>query len=280
MHANRGIHNLEKIQSLPRAATLFKPASTITMASVASFASFLVSKTSTDSENKPSEGELIATNSKLRKQVTVLEAENAKLKAENAQLKKRKATSSVVSTDTDTSSAPAAKKRKTSTDASAGGPTTQKLKTPGQCKKLFDKWSKAAMRESSKHKIVNGGYGGELYTVTVKETTPWMVADFQAMFAGQGVKIQPTPGNKPTSQITILDFGTFGNIEKLFAECGGSASIAQDGYKAQSWRSRSFSKSYRNGDLGAELQKLQVHFNKSKLSVHLLFTFGTTDMDY
>jgi hypothetical protein len=246
---------------------------------MASIASFLVSKTSTDSENKPSECELIATNSKLRQQVTALEAENAKLKAENAQLKKRKVSPAVDSTDTDASSGPATKKRKTGADASSG-PTTQKLKTPGQCKKLFEKWSKAAIRESSKHKITNGGYGGELYTVTVKETTPWMVADFQAMFAGQGVKIQPTPENKPTSQITILQFGTFGEIEKLFAECGGSAIIAQDGYKAQSWRSRSFSKSYRNGDLSAELQKLQVHFNKSKLSVHLLFTLETTDMDY
>jgi hypothetical protein len=51
--------------------------------------------------------------------------------------------------------------------------------------------------------------------VTVKETTPWMVADFESMFAGQGVKIQPTPSNKPTSQITILEFGTFADIEKL-----------------------------------------------------------------
>jgi hypothetical protein len=252
-----------------------------------SIASFLVAKKSTDSENKPSEGELIATNSKLRQQVTVLEAENVKLKAENvklkaenALLKKRKVSPTVASTtDADTSSGPAAKKRKTGADASAAGPTTQKLKTPGQCKKLFEKWSKAAIRESSKHKIVNGGYGGETYTVTVKETTPWMVADFQAMFAGQGVKIQPTPETKPTSQITILEFRTFGEIEKLFADCGGSATISQDGYKAQSWRSRSFSKSYRNGDLGAELQKLQVHFNKSKLSVHLLFTLETTD-DY
>jgi hypothetical protein len=245
---------------------------------MASIAAFLVSKPSSD-ENKPSEGELIATNSMLRKQVTALEAENAKLKAENVLLKKRKASPAVDNTSEDVSSGPATKKRKTIQDASSG-PSTQKLKTPGQRKKLFEKWTKAAMRESSKHKIVNGGYGGELYTVTVKETTPWMVADFQAMFAGKGVKIQPTPENKPTSQITILEFGTFAEIEKLFAECGGSASITRDGYKAQSWRSRSFSKSYRNGDLTAELQKLQIHFNKSKLSVHLIFTLETTDMDY
>jgi hypothetical protein len=201
------------------------------------------------------------------------------LKAENALLKKRKASPAVDSTTEDAPSGPATKKRKTVEDPSSG-PSTQKLKTPGQRKKLFEKWSKAAIRESSKHKITNGGYGGELYTVTVKETTPWMVADFQSMFAGQGVKIQPTPENKPTSQITILEFRTFADIEKLFAECGGAASISQDGYKAQSWRSRSFSKSYRNGDLTAELQKLQVHWNKSKLSMHLLFTLETTDMDY
>ena len=128
-------------------------------------ASFLVSKTSADSENKPSEGELIATNSKLRQQVTLLETENAKLKTENALLKKRKVSPAVASTSEDASSGPATKKRKTGADASSG-PTTQKLKTPGQCKKLFEKWSKAAIRESSKHKMVNGGYGGERYMVT------------------------------------------------------------------------------------------------------------------
>jgi hypothetical protein len=231
---------------------------------MASIAPLLVSKTS--SESKPLEGELIAENSKLRQQitekfqqVTTLQAENAKLKAENAQLKKRKASSAMDSTGADASS----------------GPATKKLKTPGQRKKLFEKWSKAAIRESSKHKIVNGGYGGDLYTVTVKETTPWMVADFQSMFAGQGVKIQPTPDNKPTSQTTILQFGSFEEIEKLFAECGGSAIITRDGFKAQSWRSRSFCKSYRNRDLDAELKKLQVHFNKSKLSVQLQFTLET-----
>jgi hypothetical protein len=116
--------------------------------------------------------------------------------------------------------------------------------------------------------------------VTVKETTPWMVADFESMFAGQGVKIQPTPSNKPTSQITILEFGTFADIEKLFTDCGGSATIAQNGYKAQNWRHCSFSKSYHNGDSEAQLEKLQVHFNKSKMSLQLLFTFDTTDEEY
>jgi hypothetical protein len=221
----------------------------------------LVSKN--DSENKPSEDELVAANSKLRQQVTTLTAENAKLKTENAQLKKRKAS--------DSTGAAA---------SSSSAPATKKPKTPAQRTKLFEKWTKGAIRESGKHKIINGGYGGDTYTVTVKETTPWMVDEFQSMFAGQGVKIQPTASNKPTSQITILEFGTFSDIEKLFAECGGSASIARTGYKAQNWRQRSFSKSYHNGDSEAQLEKLQVHFNKSKMSLHLLFTLETADGDY
>jgi hypothetical protein len=74
---------------------------------MASIASFLDSKASSD-EDKPSEGELIATNSKLREQVTALEAENAKLKAEDVLLKKRKA-SPLGSTSEDVSSGPATK---------------------------------------------------------------------------------------------------------------------------------------------------------------------------
>jgi hypothetical protein len=98
-----------------------------------------------------------------------------------------------------------------------------------------------------------------LYTVTVKEGTPWTVADFESTFAGKGVKIQPTRENKPTSQITILRFGNFDEIAKLCTEVtGGAASIIAR-------------------DLPAELMSLEVHFNKSKLSLHLQITLETDD---
>jgi regulator of replication initiation timing len=231
---------------------------------MASIAPFLVSKASAENaENtKMNQGDLIVENTKLRQQVTTLQSENAKLVSENAQLKKRKAGAS--------------------TTADTSEPASKRFKTPGQRTKLFEKWAKSLTRESSKHKITNGGCFNDTYTVTVKEGMPWTVADFESIFAGKGVKIQPTRENKPTSQITILRFGDFDEIAKLCAEVTGGAAciIAQDGYQAQSWRSRSFCKSYRNGDLSAGLKSLEVHFNKNKLSLHLQFTLETDDEDY
>jgi regulator of replication initiation timing len=132
--------NIEKIDHILASSLIHnitKPVDAITMASLAP-----IFNTKNDSENKLSEGELVAANSKLRQQVTTLEAENAKLKSENAQLKKRKASDSTGA----------------AASASSGPPATKKPKTPAQRTKLFEKWTKGAIRESSKHKIINGGY--------------------------------------------------------------------------------------------------------------------------
>ncbi|CAB9518371.1 expressed unknown protein [Seminavis robusta] len=192
--------------------------------------------------------ELLTENTKLRK-------ENAALKKENAELKKRKR----------------------SDDAGAVPPSSsKKAKTPSQRKKLFEKWAKAAARESAKTKMSN--YDGMMpYTATVKETTPWTVADFESLFCTDnnnnngGVKLQPTPTNKPTSQITILEFDTHDKVQQLF----GDANIPLDGYKAQAWKSRNFCKSVRVGDYPAILEGLQVHYNKSKCTLQLQFLFQT-----
>ena len=208
---------------------------------MATVAPFLVST----GKGNPTEGELIAENSKLKKEVAALKKENEELKRENAALK--------------------SKKRK-ATDLSLNEPS-KKAKTPAQRKKLFEKWAKALARESGKSKITNA-FGGDPYTVIVKETIPWTMPDFESIFGGQGgTKIQPTPENKPTSQTTILFFETYDKIKELF----GDACIPSDGYKAQSWRQRNFCKSYRQGDLNAELQSLQVHYNKSKQTLQLYF---------
>jgi hypothetical protein len=181
-----------------------------------------------------------------------LKKENALLKQENGDLKK---------------------KRK-SEDAASSGPPTKKAKTPAQRKKLFEKWSKALKRESAKTKITNGSWGGESFSVDVKETTPWSPADFGSFFQGHGTKIQPTPDNKPTSQITILEFSTFDQVKALFDD-----TIEQGGYTAASWRRRNFSKSFKSGELNAELESCQVHFNKSKLTLHLKFEMRTKQND-
>jgi len=189
--------------------------------------------------------------------VCELRKENAALKKENAQLKKENSELS-------------AKKRKAPDTASE---PSKKAKTPAQRKKLFEKWVKALTRESAKSKVTNVSWGfNESYSVQIKETTPWSVADFQSVFGGKGTKIQPTKDNKPTSTITILEFGLIDSIKDLF----GDATIEQEGYKVSQWRSRSFQKSYKYGELPAKIDSLQVHFNKSKLTLMLQFQMSMT----
>eukprot|EP00977_Amphora_coffeiformis_P012517 scaffold3079_cov174-Amphora_coffeaeformis.AAC.28 len=118
----------------------------------------------------------------------------------------------------------------TSTTATAGtaGPS-KKAKTPGQRKKLFEKWTRAAARESTKCKLTT--WDGRIpFDATVKETSPWTIEDFLSVFDKQkGTKLQPTPENKPSSQIMILAWENYEKIKALF----GEASSPEDGYEAQ-----------------------------------------------
>lgn len=189
-----------------------------------------------------------AANNPLARENMELKKENAKLKAENEKLRTEVAS---------------LKKRKASTDASSQGPA-KKAKTPAQIKKLFEKWSKALKRQSAKHKLNNPM--GDLFTVTVKETTPWSMDDFTSLFTG-GIKIQPLPDNKPTSTITILSYPEVSSIKTLFGETG----IEESGYTVQNMRQRNFCKTYKRGDDPATLKGLEVHYNKSKQTLQLNF---------
>jgi len=182
-------------------------------------------------------------NAALKKENEALKTENAKLKAE---LKKRKATSD-----------------------HQGGPP-KKAKTPAQTKKLFEKWVKALARTCAKHKLNNPA--GDLFTISVKETTPWSMEDFTSLFVG-GEKIQPLPDNKPTSQITILKYRSIESIQTLF----GAVELSDTGYTVQNMRQRNFSKSFKRGDDPAKLTDLEVHYNKSKQTLQL--NFGMEHVD-
>jgi regulator of replication initiation timing len=196
--------------------------------------------------------DLQAENTKLKKENASLTKEVTSLRAENALLKKRKATSDV------------------------SQPVAKKAKTAGQRKKLFEKWAKACERNSKKHKIHNGCVEDDYYKVEVKETTPWGKADFDDIFGGKGgTTIQPTPENKPTSTITVIQFSDYQSIQNLF----GEASISEANFEVQLWRQRSFCKSFKMCDASATLKKLEVEYNKSKQTLKLVFGLQTAD-DY
>lgn len=180
----------------------------------------------------------------LRRKVETLTEENQSLKGEITILKKRVAASALAG-------APPSKKART--------------KTPVQKKKLFEKWSNTLIRESKKHKEVYDCYKPDAYNVTVKETRLWTPAEFEDLFDGHGDKIQPLPDNKPKAVVTILRFYPFSEVEDFFTDVGG-AEIAETGYDVQLWR-----KKYKYDTAEARMNSMEVHYNKSKQALSLVF---------
>mmetsp|Transcript_23071 Transcript_23071/g.66600 ORF Transcript_23071/g.66600 Transcript_23071/m.66600 type:complete len:227 (-) Transcript_23071:82-762(-) len=198
----------------------------------------------------------------LARQVKSLKAENERLKEEVSELRKRAAATP---------------------PAAASAP--KRAKTAAQKKKLFEKWAKALARESKKHKIHNYqkgfsySYGNNRYEVTVKDTGVWSPEEFSAIFGGHGTKLQPTPDNKPTSVITILNFGNAGSVQTFFKEAGG-VTLLDTGYEVQLWRQRSFQKSYKDRDEDSVLVGMKAHYNKSKQTLQLVFALELDSVDY
>eukprot|EP00588_Corethron_pennatum_P005828 CAMPEP_0194285078 /NCGR_PEP_ID=MMETSP0169-20130528/29327_1 /TAXON_ID=218684 /ORGANISM="Corethron pennatum, Strain L29A3" /LENGTH=214 /DNA_ID=CAMNT_0039031107 /DNA_START=164 /DNA_END=808 /DNA_ORIENTATION=+ len=186
----------------------------------------------------------------LRQEVKTLTDENSALKREVYQLRKR-------------------------ASAGGGGAPTKKARTAGQKKKLFEKWVKALHRECKKHKI-NNGFGCEPFSAALAETGRWSPEDFAEIFSGAGEKVQPTPSNKPTSVITILQFGSYEDVSSFFS--GAEVTIPRGGYEVQIWRRRNFSKSYKNCDAPAELTGMDVHYNKSKHILSFQFSMELKDV--
>lgn len=183
----------------------------------------------------------------LRNKVEVLTEENLSLKREVASLKKRVAAS-----------------------AAAGAPPSKKARTPGQKKKLFEKWANALTRESRKHKVHYDMCAPDAYTIAVKDTGVWTPAEFHDLFDGHGVKIQPTPENKPKAVVTILRFYGFEDVERFFAYVGG-AEIAETGYEVQLWRKRRFGGCYQYDTAEARMNEMEVHYNKSRQTLQIVF---------
>jgi hypothetical protein len=185
----------------------------------------------------------------LRDKVGELTEENQTLKIEVASLKKRLAEA-----------------------AAAGAPPSKKSRTAGQKKKLFEKWSKALMRESKKHKVFYDMCAPDAYNITIKDTNLWTQTEFHDLFDGHGEKIQPLPDNKPTSVITVVLFRGFKNVDSLFEDVGGGANINETGYEVQLWRKKRFGGCYKYDTADARMHEMEIRYNKSKQTLSLVFS--------
>ena len=193
-------------------------------------------------QNNPAYDKLRRENNQLRQANEALRKENEALKSE-------------------------IQKRKTE-DALWGAKPSRKGRTAKSRKRLFEKWTKMLVRETSKTRLtVCYNTCSEFFTVRIKDDTPWSVEDFESIFGDKGSVIQPTPENKPKSRMTIVEFKDMQSIQEIF----GDATIHQHGYTFDLWQKGNFSKSCKLHDHPAEIRRLHVQFDRSRLTLTLEF---------
>ena len=154
---------------------------------------------------------------------------------------------------------------------SASSSKKAKTKTSAQKKKLLEKWAKAAKRLCPKEK----NECMDTAIVTVKETTPMTVDDFQDIWGTWGTLTQPTKDNKPKSVVTIRR-GNTDEIKNIF----GEDIDVLNGYEMSIWRKRAFQKAWKSGTVGGTLEALEVVYNKSKMILELKFSIYPDNSDY
>ncbi|KJA26794.1 hypothetical protein HYPSUDRAFT_180336 [Hypholoma sublateritium FD-334 SS-4] len=111
--------------------------------------------------------------------------------------------------------APPAKRARTSAAADSSAPTpnasakADEKKRKIQVKKIFDQLKKDCKSNDVK-------FQGTAKTIKIDEVLE--PADFDAMFAGKGLLVQPTPECKPKSTVTIMRFENQAQIAAFFGD--------------------------------------------------------------
>ncbi|KAL6310430.1 hypothetical protein BKA93DRAFT_889205 [Sparassis latifolia] len=140
-------------------------------------------------------------------------------------------------------------------------------------KKIFDRLKKEC-------KAVSCKFQGAPKTIKIEEV--FEVDEFNAIFAGKGRLIQPTPENKPKSTVTIMDFNT-AQVQVLFGDelkalkgnrwSRGGVPVRTFGAGFGGLGS-SFSKSVKQGPCDVEILRLDVNYSKNGMKCTLKFDVG------
>ncbi|EJD54320.1 hypothetical protein AURDEDRAFT_110019 [Auricularia subglabra TFB-10046 SS5] len=158
---------------------------------------------------------------------------------------------------------PPAKRQRTSTAAtaatdapvasgsSAKEASKDEKKRKMQLKKIFDRVKKECKSDTCK-------FQGAPKSIKVDEVLE--VAEFDAMFSGQGTLIQPTPTNKPKSTVTIIHFNE-AQARDFFGD-------SYSELKGNSWSrggGPSFAKSTKLAAVPVEIDSMQVEYSKNTM---------------
>ncbi|KAI0034978.1 hypothetical protein K488DRAFT_83440 [Vararia minispora EC-137] len=129
-----------------------------------------------------------------------------------------------------------------------------------QIKKLFDRLKKECKAAGLK-------FQGSQRQVKFDEVLEQ--AEFDALFKGRGILIQPTPTNKPTSTVTIIELSG-AQAEMLFGE--GNAKVDQ--LKGTAWTiggGPRFAKSEKIGTVDVKIDALEIQYSHNTMKCTLKF---------
>eukprot|EP01116_Phalansterium_solitarium_P021818 TRINITY_DN6953_c0_g1_i1.p1 TRINITY_DN6953_c0_g1~~TRINITY_DN6953_c0_g1_i1.p1 ORF type:complete len:299 (-),score=85.58 TRINITY_DN6953_c0_g1_i1:26-802(-) len=210
-----------------------------------------------------------------------LSAENAQLKLELEQWKKKAQENikrkKAASDDSDAEFEPEATTPKKAKLAGLPGTPAAakpaKAAKPLKADKFWKKWAKAVDRKAKSAKFHNEFLSGCTGEIVVDETiTPEV---YHQLFDGKGTLIQPRPDNKPGSVLHISRFDTWEAVEGLF----GKGNIERGGHMAWVWQKGGvasrwgggFSKACKMYQGPASIDRLEVQYNRTKMSLELKF---------
>ncbi|KAJ7233611.1 hypothetical protein B0H12DRAFT_168183 [Mycena haematopus] len=182
--------------------------------------------------------------------------------------------------------APPAKRAKTaaaSTSASASTSATPAASTSSrkaeekkhkmQVKKIFDRLKKECKSDSVK-------FQGSAKSIKFDEVLE--PAEFEALFSGKGLLVQPTPQNKPKSVVTIIEFNTAAHLQSFFGDelkplkgnLWSRGGVPTRGFGFFGGGGGGFSKSIKQGTVDVSIRSAEISYSKSSLKCTLKFEVG------
>ncbi|KAJ7791771.1 hypothetical protein B0H14DRAFT_3500087 [Mycena olivaceomarginata] len=162
--------------------------------------------------------------------------------------------------------------------SSASAPTAssskaEEKKRKVQVKKIFDRLKKECKSDSLK-------FQGSPKTIKFDEVLEQ--SEFETLFGGKGVLVQPTPQNKPKSTVTIIEFNTAAHIQGFFGDelkplkgnhwSKGGVPTRSFGFFGGG--GGGFSKSVKHGPCDVSIRSAEISYSKNGMKCTLKFEVG------
>ncbi|KAJ7615249.1 hypothetical protein DFH06DRAFT_1145964 [Mycena polygramma] len=182
---------------------------------------------------------------------------------------------------------PPAKRAKTAASTSAAASTStaataaptaasskaEEKKRKMQVKKIFDRLKKECKSDSLK-------FQGTDKTIKFDEVLE--LAEFETLFGGKGVLMQPTPQNKPKSTVTIIEFRNAAHLQSFFGDelkplkgnLWSRGGVPSRSFGFFGGGGGGFSKSIKQGTCDVSIRSAEINYSKNGLKCTLKFEVG------